>query len=124
MSQSIALSTAFALVMMAAAPADAASLRTAPFNGLDMVHGNARCAITNASSATGTASATLYDFSGEVLQTITAFNIRPHVTTVTSPVSLFQAVVSHCECTVPNATTWRCTVLWISADGTVATSTP
>ena len=124
MTRLIGLSTAFALLVMSTATADAASLRTAPFNGVDMVHGNARCAITNASSASGTASATLYDISGEILQTITAFNIRPHVTTYTAPVPLILDVVSHCECTVPNATTWRCTVLWISGDGNIATSTP
>jgi len=123
MKLSNALSFAFALQMISMSAAEAASLRTAPFAGDETTHGFARCAITNASSASGNASATLYDFSGEVLETLTAFNVRPHSTMSTESVVLLDKAVGHCECTVPNATTWRCTVLWTSSDRTIGTST-
>lgn len=118
-----AVSIALVLQMISRAAADAATLHTAPFSGADTTSGFARCAITNASSASGTASATLYDYSSEVLQTITAFHIPPHATTYTLPVSLVDKAVGHCECSVPNATTWRCTVIWTSNDRAIGTST-
>jgi hypothetical protein len=110
-------------IIFTAAAADAATLRTAPLPA-DTTSGFARCAITNASSSKGTASATLYDYSSEPLQTITSFNIPPHATTVTDTVGLVDKAVGHCECTVPNATTWRCTVIWTSSDRSFGTSTP
>jgi hypothetical protein len=123
MTLAVAASIALVLQLISTAATDAATLRTAPLPA-DTTSGIARCAITNASSAKGTASATLYDYSSEVLQTITAFNLAPHATTYTDPVGLVDKVVGHCECAVPNATTWRCTVIWTSNDRTFGTSTP
>src|SRR5262245_51045940 len=119
-----ALSIAPALVFVALATAEPATLRTAPFNGIGVLSGLAYCAVTNASASNGVASATLYDVHGVPLASFSARPVNAHSTEITDTVNLSTHVVTHCECTVPTTTTWRCTVLWGSADGSIGTTTP
>ena len=109
------LSIVALLLLVSMAAAQAATLRTAPFDGLDVVSGFVRCAVTNASTSSGVASATLYNADGNVLVSLSSETVSPHATVFSSSASLVTETATHCECTVPSSTTWRCTVVYTTS---------
>jgi hypothetical protein len=119
------IAVVFMLVQAVAADA-AVTIRTAPFNGLDVSSGSARCAVTNASTKSGVASATLYSVTGNVVKSFSSQTVAPHVTLATEAADLAISFPTHCECTVPSSITWRCTVLYATgaADNGASVTAP
>jgi hypothetical protein len=92
-------------------------LRTGAFNGLDVNSGTARCAVTNGSTNFGVASATLYSVVGIIRASFSSVTVEPHHTSLTGSVDLSLHDVAYCECAVPSATTWRCTLVYATSGG-------
>src|SRR5262245_44434183 len=107
------LALVLTLVFGSATVASAAvTLHTSPFNSFNVQRGAARCLVTNGSTTAGTATVTMYRSSGAVLDSASD-KVLPHQTA--DPTAAFDMVdaPTYCECTVPSATTWRCSFAYM-----------
>jgi len=105
---------ALSLMSVWTAAVDAAGLRSAPFAPVDTASadGFAHCAVTNGSGTPGTVSANLYGADGSLLLGISNVSLAPHATTTTDYTDYHPSLPTHCECLVPNATTFRCSFVF------------
>lgn len=111
------LSLAVIVMLGSTTVAAAAVLRTASLPGDALGPGAAACYVTNAGPSAGAVSAILYDMNGSALENLggtvplgahATISTPYHGYTVNSP--------AHCECVVPNANTFRCSVVWFDKD--------
>lgn len=115
---------AMVLVLVSIVAADAATLRTAAFAGIDMSSGFARCAVTNAGTWPGVVSAFLYDHNGNFMAGFSSQTIRPHSTLFTPFSDLATETPTHCECVVPSVVTFRCSLVYFNENITTSVSAP
>jgi len=105
--------TGTALHPLGHAAASAATLRTSPFNSFNVERGSARCLVTNGSTVRGTATVKVFNESGALLDSATD-TLNPHQTIDGTAAFDFSADhPTYCECTVPSATTWRCSFVYV-----------
>jgi len=102
-----------ALALMGHGEAGAATLRTTPINSFNLTQGAARCIVTNGSTSRGTATVKLFSKSGELLDS-EAETLNPHASAdPTAAFSFPGDSPTYCECTVPSATSWRCSFVYM-----------
>ena len=104
---------ALVLVLIGHTAASAATLRTSPFNSFNVNRGFARCLVTNGSTSKGTATVTLFDARGDVLDSGSEAIFPHHTVDNTAGFSFTDHQPAYCECTVPSATTWRCSFVYM-----------
>ena len=103
----------------------AVTLRTAPFPSTSVNSGNVYCAVTNTGTASTAVSAVMYDgIVGAVLATIPSQPLVSNATLLTDAVPLDTYYATHCECTVPNATNYRCALHYVNGASVTVISAP
>src|SRR5262245_42336739 len=111
------------LLAMSATIADAAViLRTAPFPGRNVPGGTARCAARNGGTTETLVTVTMFQIDSNKVLSSDALTLSPDDADFATEISVAADAPGWCECSVPSATTFACSFVYIN--GPITTVVP